>query len=384
MLMIALRMLMGDKARYFGLIMGVTFAALLMTQQGAIFLGLTTRTYSFITDTPEPDLWIMDPEVEHVADSKPMLETQLFRVRGVDGVAWAVPMYRAFTKLRLPDGKTRGCIITGLDDATLVGAPREMVDGAVEHLREPDSILIDAAQAEGKLGWESGDGVRRALAVGDSIELNDKRAKVVGTYRISPSFFWEPTIYTTYSRALKFMPQERRTLTFILVKLKAGADAKSVSAGIAATTGMSAHPPEEFKQLTAGYILTKTGILINFGLAVGLGFLIGMLVTGQTFYHFTLDNLKHFAALKAMGASGGMLVGMIAMQALLVGAIGYGIGVGGAALMGGFLDAAGLAFKLGWELLVFTGIAVLGVSVCASILSVRRVLVVDAASVFKA
>jgi putative ABC transport system permease protein len=107
-------------------------------------------------------------------------------------------------------------------------------------------------------------------------------------------------------------------------------------------------------------------------------------VTGQTFYHFTLDNLRHFAALKAMGASGRMLVGMIAMQALVVGAIGYGFGVGGAALMGGFLEAGGLAFNLPWELLVFTGVAVLGVSVLASILSVRRVLVVDPASVFKA
>jgi putative ABC transport system permease protein len=384
MLLIALRMLMGDRARYVGLIIGVTFAALLMTQQGAIFLGLTTRTYSFITDTPEPDLWIMDPEVEHVADSKPMLETQLFRVRGVEGVAWAVPMYRAFTKLRLPDGKTRSCIITGLDDATLLGAPRELVDGSVESLREPDSILIDAAQAEGKLGWKGMDGVLRPLGVGDAIELNDRRAKVVGTYRISPSFFWEPTIYTTYTRALKFMPQERRTLTFILVKLKAGADVKEVAAGIRASTGMSAHQPEEFKRLTAEYILTKTGILVNFGLAVGLGFLIGMLVTGQTFYHFTLDNLRHFAALKAMGASGRTLVGMIAMQALVVGAIGYGFGVGGAALMGGFLEAGGLAFNLPWELLVFTGVAVLGVSVCVSILSVRRVLVVDPASVFKA
>ncbi|MBU6414276.1 MAG: ABC transporter permease [Planctomycetes bacterium] len=383
MLMIAMRMLMGDKARYVGLVIGVTFAALLMTQQAAIFLGLTTRTYSFVTDTPGPDLWIMDPEVEHVADSKPMLQTQLYRIRGVEGVEWAVPMYRAFAKLRLPNGKTRSCIITGLDDATLFGAPREIVEGSVEQLRQPDSILIDAAQSGTRLVWAGADGVERALGVGDSIELNDRRAKVVGTYRISPSFFWEPTIYTTFTRALTFMPQERRTLTFILVKLKAGADAKDVAAGIRASTGMSAHRPEEFKRLTAEYILTKTGILVNFGLAVGLGFLIGMLVTGQTFYHFTLDNLRHFAALKAMGASSSVLVGMIVAQALLVGLIGYGLGVGGAAAMGGVLDAGGLAFHLPWSLLVFTGVAVLGVSVCASLLSIRRVLVVDPASVFK-
>jgi putative ABC transport system permease protein len=383
-LLIALRMLMGDRARYLGLIMGVTFAALLMTQQGAIFLGLTTRTFSFVTDTPEPDLWVMDPEVEHVADSKPMLETQLYRVRGIDGVAWAVPMYRAFTKLRLPNGKTRGCIVTGLDDATLVGAPREMVEGSVDSLREPESILIDSAETDGKLAWDAGDGVKRPLGVGDSIELNDRRAKVVGTYKISQSFFWEPTIYTTYSRALRFLPQERRTLTFILVKLSPGADVGKVSASIAEVTGMTAHTPNSFKRLTAEYILTRTGILVNFGLAVGLGFLIGLLVTGQTFYHFTLDNLKHFAALKAMGASGRMLVGMIAMQAILVAAIGYGLGVGGAAVMGGLLEAGGLAFNLPWQLLVFSAAAVLGVSVIASVLSVRRVLVLDPSSVFKA
>ena len=94
--------------------------------------------------------------------------------------------------------------------------------------------------------------------------------------------------------------------------------------------------------------MTNTGIPINFGIAVGLGFIVGTAIAGQTFYNFTLDNLRHFGALKAMGASNGTLLRMILLQALVVGSLGYGLGVGGAALFGSVLGSTELAFKLPW------------------------------------
>ena len=110
---VALKMLFGDRAKYLGIIMGLTFASLLITQQGAIFVGLMTRTYGFITDTGLPDLWVMDPKVQFIDDIKPLQDTELYRVRGVEGVEWAVPLYKGLIKARLEDGTFQTCIVRG-------------------------------------------------------------------------------------------------------------------------------------------------------------------------------------------------------------------------------------------------------------------------------
>jgi len=130
MYFVALKMLIGDRSKYLGIIMGLTFASLLITQQAAIFVGLMTRTYGFITDTGQADIWVMDPKVQFVDDIKPLQDTQLFRVRSVEGVEWAVPLYKGLLKARLADGTFQTCIVVGLDDATLIGGPPAMVVGA--------------------------------------------------------------------------------------------------------------------------------------------------------------------------------------------------------------------------------------------------------------
>src|SRR5207248_8166608 len=102
--LIALKMLVGDRAKYLGIIMGLTFASLLITQQAGIFVGLMERTYNAITDIGLPDVWVMDPKVQFIDDVKPLQETALNRVRGIDGVAWAMPVYKGLHKARLPGG----------------------------------------------------------------------------------------------------------------------------------------------------------------------------------------------------------------------------------------------------------------------------------------
>src|SRR5262245_26374078 len=116
---IALKMLMGDRAKYIGIIIGLTFASLLITQQLSIFVGIMTRTYGFMTDAGLADIWVMDPKVQFIDDVKPLQETQLFRVRGVDGVQWAVPLYKGLLKARLTDGTFQTVTVVGLDDASL-------------------------------------------------------------------------------------------------------------------------------------------------------------------------------------------------------------------------------------------------------------------------
>src|ERR671918_2882359 len=131
---VALKMLIGDRSKYLGIIMGLTFASLLITQQGAIFVGLMTRTYGFITDTGLPDLWVMDPKVQFIDDVKPLQDTELYRVRGVEGVEWAMPFYKGMIRARMENGTFQNCNLIGVDDATLVGGPPEMVEGRLADL----------------------------------------------------------------------------------------------------------------------------------------------------------------------------------------------------------------------------------------------------------
>ncbi len=95
---VALKMLVGDRAKYLGIIMGLTFASLLITQQAAIFVGLMTRTYGALTDIAQPDIWVMDQKVQFIDDIKPLQDTELFRVRGIEGVEWAVPLYKGCSR----------------------------------------------------------------------------------------------------------------------------------------------------------------------------------------------------------------------------------------------------------------------------------------------
>lgn len=382
---IALKMLMGDRAKFLGILVGLTFASLLITQQMAIFIGLMTRTYGFVTDAQLPDIWVMDSKVQFVDDMKPLQETQLYRTRSVEGVEWAVPMYRGFLRSRLEDGNFQTCIVNGLDDATLIGGPARMVEGSLEDLRRSEGIIVDKAMAADKLSKPPlvPGGPRIPLQLGDTLEVNDHRAVVVGFCETSPSLMAYPVIYTTYSRALTFAPHERKMLSFVLVKAKEGQSIPELCERIEATTGLEARPKEELEDLTVDYYMKYTGIPVNFGIAVILGFIIGIAIAGQTFYNFTLENLRHFGALKAMGASNKALLKMIALQALLVGAIGYGLGVGAAALFGELTKNTALAFHMPWQLLVLSASAIGVICLLSAFISIRKVIRLEPAIVFK-
>src|SRR5262249_19556924 len=143
-----------------------------------------------------------------------------------------------------------------------------------------------------------------------------------------------PVIYTTYTRAVQFAPRERHMLSFVLAAPKPGVSPEELAARITRDTGRGAFTAWQFAVRTLVYYTQNTGIAINFRITVLLGFLVGLAVAAQTFYTFTVENLKHFGALKAMGATNAMLVRMVLLQAVTTGAISYGIGVGGAELFG--------------------------------------------------
>ncbi|NOS88981.1 MAG: FtsX-like permease family protein [Methylococcaceae bacterium] len=382
---VALKMLMGDTGKYIGIIMGLTFASLIMTQQPAIFVGLMARTYSFISDVGLPDIWVMDAKVQFVDDIKPLQDTELYRVRGISGVQWAMPLYKGLLKARLTDGTFQSCNVVGLDDATLIGGPPVMLQGSLSDLRRSDSVIVDIDGATDKLGKPSAikGGKPTPLHIGDSLELNDRRAIVVGIAKVTRTFQSQPVVYTTYTRAKSYAPRERKLLSFVLVKAKPGQDLAALTRRITASTGLAAYTQSDFKTLTYEYYMHNTGIPINFGISVLLGFLVGAAIAGQTFYNFTLENLRQFGVLKAMGTSNWILLRMICLQAVLVGIIGYGMGVGLTALFGWAMRNTILAFKFPWQLLLFSGAGVSVICLFAALISIIKVIRLEPAIVFK-
>lgn len=379
---VALRMLTGDRTKYLGIVFGVSFATLLMGQQMAIFCGLMRNTTSQVRDIDGGDVWVMDKTVQFVDDVKPMSENKLLRVRGVEGVAWAVRLYKGIGRARLADGNYQQMIVIGLDDATLVGAPSpdRILVGDLGDLRQPNAVFID------EFGW-------RYLykdepfAPGRTIEMNDRRAVIVGMCKCNPTFQTFPILYGTYSQAIQFIPQERKTLTFILAKAADGVSPAELCDRIKEQTGLGAQTNEQFFWTTISYYMERTGIPINFGITVMLGFVVGCAIAGQTFYLFTIENMKQWGSLKAMGVSNVRLIGMIMLQALVVGVIGYGIGLGGAAGFGvvfeTFVKSTPPAFYFGWQIPAIVAGAVALIITAAAMVSMRRVLFLEPAVVFR-
>ena len=377
MLWIAWKMLVGNRVKYLGIVFGVVFAAVLIAQQASIFCGLMSLTVSQIRDVQGPGIWVMDRNVQFVDDVKPLADTDLFRVKSVPGVEWAVRFYKGIARARLQEGSYEQMILLGLDDATFVGAPAGVFLGSIADLRKPDAVIMDDA------------GYRRIwpgepYRLGRSFEMNDRRAVVVGITKASRTFQSFPIVYTRYSQAVLFAPPERKVLSFVLAEAEPGLAEAEVCRRIEERTGLQALTRSQFIWKTIRYYLQKTGIPVNFGITVFLGFLVGTAIAGQTFYLFTVENIRQFGALKAMGTSNWTILLMVLAQGLQVGIVGYGLGVGLAAIFGWVVKGASrLSFFMPWQVLAITAAAVFVIVLVASLLSIRKVLVVDPAIVFR-
>ena len=184
-------MLIGDRGKYLMLVGGLTFAALLMTQQSAVFFGLLSWTTSHIRNI-RATIWVVDRKVEQANEIKAMRDTDVNRVRSVTGVAWAVPIYTSVHSAKLSDGNFKSILLVGLDNSTLVGRPGEIIAGKLEDVRLPNSVIVDDLAVR-----RLSAGRAKPLGVGDSCEINDKVARIGGVCRAVRQFFGYPYIYTT-------------------------------------------------------------------------------------------------------------------------------------------------------------------------------------------
>jgi putative ABC transport system permease protein len=343
------------------LISALAFASLLITQQSSVFVGL------------------MRPYVDQVNEAKPLLNTDLMRVRSVPGVGWAVPYFSGIVQARLSSGHFKSIQLIGLDSHSLIGAPPTMLKGRLEDLYQAKAVIVDQVGIE-KLS----EGRQSPLGVGDLLEINDHEVRIVGICDAARSFFGYPFVYTTFDRAIQISPASRKNLTFILAHPTGQFSKDEVAARIAETTGLKALTDERFFWSTIWWFVRNTGIPISFGTTIFLGFIVGLAVAGQTFYSFILENLRSLGALKAMGCGNGKLCAMLLLQAFTVGFVGYGIGVGLAALFGfGTLKSGQPPFYMPYQIPLFTFCLIVLMCAASALIAIRRISRLEAAEVFR-
>jgi putative ABC transport system permease protein len=378
MIWIAIRMLTGDRQKFFGLVFGIAFSTLLITQQLTIFVNLLERGASGVYNVDAADVWVMDKVSRTTDVNFPMPSTALDRVRSVPGVAWAVPHLRAGASVRTKDGDLEGVSVIGVDDTTLIGLPKAMIAGSRAVLERPDTVVIDDV------------GATRMFAAGDSplgerLELNDQRAVVRGIADAMPSFTSQVTLYTTYSQALNYVPGTRNRMSFVLVRSADGVTPEELTERIQKQTGLRARTRDDFARDGVNFIIENTGIPLNFGITVVLGFVVGVAIVGLTFSLFIRDNIKQFGALKAIGVHNGKLGRMVAAQAGLVGMIGYGLGVlGTVAFIWGFsANPTFKGFYIPWQVPLLSLAAVALIIALTGWLALRNVFKTEPAAVFR-
>jgi len=374
LLKVALKLLINDRAKFYSLVIGITFAVFLMTQMTSMFAGILQRSSATVANVGA-SLWVMDPAVNNVSSSIPVPDYLADAVRSMDGVRYAVPMFSGGAQVKLADGTYQGVSVIGLDDTSLYGRP-PLEQGNIADIYGENGFIVVHDAEYNKLG---------SPKIGDEFEMNDHRAVIVGIAHVaSNSLFGVPTLYTTYSRAIQYVPSTRFTAAYVLVEPKTAADIPRIQAAVA-KLGYLALTKQQFDDRISRFYTFQTGVGVNIMLMTVISFIVGLSISGQTFYTFVLENLDKFGALKAIGAQGRELVYMILFQAGFTGLVGFGLGVGLCALL---ITVARLRMPDYAAVITFPNIAlafvmtvvIAGVS---SFIAARRVLSIDPFEIFR-
>jgi len=321
-LRIGFKLLVNDTAKFTALLIGITFAVFLMMQMTAMFAGILNRAFSTVTNIGA-SMWIMDPAVNTATSAIPLPDYLLDAVRSMDGVAYAVPIFMSGAQVKLDDGTYQSVNVVGLDDTSLFGRP-ELEQGNIQDIYADNSFIVVNDAEFSKL---------ENPKIGTSFALNDHRGVIVGIARVaSNGLNGVPTLYTTYTRAIEYIPTTRFTISYVLVQTKNDAAVAGIKQQVA-KLGYVALTKEEFNKRITDFYTYKTGIGTNILLMTVISFIVGLSISGQAFYTFILENLEKFGALKAIGAKGRELVYMILFMATFTALTGYGLGVGLVTLM---------------------------------------------------
>ena len=373
-LRIGFKLLVNDRNKFTALLLGITFSVFLMVQMTAMFAGILNRAYSTTTNIGAP-MWVMDPAVNTATSSIPLPDYLLDAVRSIDGVRYAVPLFIGSGQVKLQSGAYQGVSVIGLDDSSLYGRP-ELEQGSITDVYADNGFLVVDDMEFAKLD---------SPHIGSEFQLNDHRGVIVGVARVAANgLTGVPTLYTTYNRAIQYLPTTRFTISYVLVQPKSAADNAHIKVEVA-RLGYVAYTKDEFNRVITDYYVYKTGVGTNILIMTMISFIVGLSISGQTFYTFILENLEKFGALKAIGAKGRQLIRMILFMAAFTSLTGYGLGIGLVTLMitvAHWRIPGYAAILTNWNLALAFGMVVI-IATFSSYMGVRKVLRIEPFDIFR-
>lgn len=374
LLKLAYKLLINDRAKFAALLVGITFAVFLMIEMTSLFSGVLDRASSTVFNVGAK-MWVMDPAVNNVANSIGLPDYVLDAVRSINGVKYAVPLYSGVALIKLRSGVYQPATVIGLDDTSLFGRP-DLLEGRIEDIFAENAFVVVKDAEYSKL---------ENPVLGTQFEVNDHLGVIVGIAQVASSgLFGIPTLYTTYSRAIQYIPSPRFTISYVLVEPKSPGDVSYIKKQVQ-SLGYVAVTQDEFVGLISDFYKYQTGLGTNILLMTVISFIVGLSISGQTFYTFILENLEKFGALKAIGAKGSELVYMILFQATFTALTGYGLGVG---LCVALITLAKIrlpdyAAKITYGNLGLAFVMVLVIAGVSSYIGVRKVLRIEPFEVFR-
>jgi putative ABC transport system permease protein len=370
---LAWKNLVHDKVRLGVTLTGIVFALVLVLIQFGLFLGFLDTTANIVASSGA-DLWITAPGIPHVNGATPIPESRRYRALAVPGVQRVEKFNIQFVNWKLPSGSQEAVQVVGFDLESGLGGPWNLIAGSVNDLRGEDTVIVDDLYKV-KLG---------VTGIGHVAEIQGKRARVVGFTKAIRSFTTSPYVFTSFKNSQNYAQIRPDETLFLLVRAQPGADLIGVKEGLGkAVSGVQIFTNDELRQRTQHYWLFSTGAGITTLMGAALGLLVGMVVVAQTIYASTVDHIREFGTLKAMGAGNSYVYKVIIQQALISALFGYGLAIIAGYFVAWQSEAGNAAIllppEMAWGTLLLAAVMCIG----ASIISIRKATTIDPAMVFK-
>jgi len=375
MALLARRNLLHDKLRFAVTLTGIVFAILLMVVQFGLFIGFMETTSNNVSHS-KADLWVVSKGVKYfdIGGWAPFSERKLYQILGVPGVASAAKYVIQYIVWKRDDGSTENIQIVGFDPQSGLGGPWNIIEGKAEDLQADNTVFVDDLYRE-RLG---------ITHIGQVGEINGYRARVVGFTEGIRSFTTSPFVFTSFKSAQSYVRLAEDQTVYVLVTAKQGADLQQLKRDILArVSDVDVHTTAEFSWMTQRYWIFTTGAGVATLIAAMLGLVVGVVVVAQTIYATTIDHIREFGTLKAIGASNLHIYRVIIEQALISAVIGYIIGISISFAIVYLSRRNEAAILLPWQVaLAIFGLTVL-MCVSASVVSIHKATRIDPVLVFK-
>lgn len=371
---LATKSLLHDKLRFFITVSGVAFAVTLVFVQVGLFLGLMSNA-SLTIDQIDADLWVTSHNTPNVDFAHTFPETYIKRVRSTPGVARADNLIVWFMNVNLPTGAVEGTEVYALENFGRWSFPRNVVEGNVDDLRRgPYMVLDDSA----KKRWGN-------FEVGEYREVLGRRLKIIGRTVDEKSFTTTPLTFMDYRLAQALNENVMRgNTTYILVKLAPNADIEAVRKELQRRLPYNdVFTKDEWAKRSRAYWIESTGLGLNMYITVFLGCLVGIVVVAQTLYTSTMEHIREFGTVKAIGGGNGDIYLILGKQATIAAIAGFALGALQAFALRPVMAKIDLKLIIPTELYVMVLIGAIALCLGSALVSFRKVATIDPALVFR-